>query len=211
MNSETRASHWDRVYDEKQPTEVSWYQTTPELSMRLIRASRTAMDDLIVDVGGGASTLVDALLTRGYGKVAVLDISEKALGQSRSRLGEASERVRWISVDILDLKTDEPIALWHDRAVFHFLTEESDRIRYVDALKRNLAPGGAVVVATFASDGPEECSGLPVERYNAAKLAEVLGSDFRILEHECERHVTPWGSEQSFQYTLFRYMPMFAI
>jgi len=179
--------------------------------MRLIRAARTGVGELIVDVGGGASTLVDALLDGGYGKVAVLDISGKALEQSKARLGDASERVRWIVGDALDFESEEAIAFWHDRAVFHFLTEESECIRYVDALKRNLAPGGAVMIATFASDGPEQCSGLRVERYDSDKLASVLGSEFRAIEYESERHLTPWGSEQRFQYALFKYMPAFAL
>jgi trans-aconitate methyltransferase len=157
----------------------------------------------IVDVGGGPSSLVDALVVRGF-QVTVLDIAEAALAIARDRLGPDADKVDWQVVDITHWRPGAQYDLWHDRAVFHFLTEAGDRAAYLSALNAGVAPGGAVILATFAEDGPERCTGLPVRRYSADALAAELGSGFHLVRHTRETHQTPWGSEQSFTWAAFR-------
>ena len=163
-------THWENVYRNKQPDEVSWFQQHPEKSLEIIREARVGLNDSVIDVGGGASGLVDRLLAAGYSDLSVMDIAGTALQHSKSRLGPAAARVSWIESDVLQFEPSRPYALWHDRAVFHFLTRESDRRNYLHVLQKALLPGGQVIIATFAPDGPEKCSGLVVERYDADKL-----------------------------------------
>lgn len=201
---ETRA-HWESVYGTKSSTEVSWYQPHAELSLRLIRETGVALDAPIVDVGGGASTLVDDLLTAGYRNLTVLDISASALKTAQERLGPEAHRVHWLASDILKAQLPKHgFEVWHDRAVFHFLTSEEDRRKYVNAVMHAVKPGGFVIVATFSEDGPERCSGLPVKRYRSDELHAEFGEPFTLLGHLRETHLTPAGKEQKFVYCFCR-------
>lgn len=203
LTGEARRRHWEGVYATRSPLEVSWYQPRPEVSLRLIAHAAVPRTSRILDVGGGASTLVDALLADGYADVAVADIAAPALAAARARLGAAAGRVRWIVADATDWTPPSPVALWHDRAVFHFLTDARDRARYMDALRGAVVPGGTVIIAAFAEDGPARCSGLPVRRTSAAMLAAELGDDFICEETAPEAHRTPGGAVQSFLYARF--------
>jgi len=201
-------SHWDDVYLESGSEHVSWYQPRPRLSLELIRNAVPPPNPAIIDVGGGASTLVDGLLTAGYRRITVLDLSAVALADARKRIGQAAADVTWLEADILTADLPRGATdVWHDRAVFHFLTTADARERYVAQVKRNVRPGGYVLVATFAEDGPERCSGLEVARYSAEKLHSEFGADFQRVVSEREYHVTPWGTRQSFTYCLCRYAP----
>ncbi|MGQ7793341.1 class I SAM-dependent methyltransferase [Faunimonas sp. B44] len=199
-----RRAHWENVYRTKEETAVSWYQERPERSLDLIR--RAAPDEAapILDVGGGASRLVDALLAEGRSDVTVLDLSEAALARSRARLGPEADRVGWIAADVTRWQPERRWAVWHDRAVFHFLTEKADQDAYLATLRAATEPGSAIVIATFAPEGPERCSGLPVERYSAETLAARFGAEFRLEAQAAERHVTPGGSVQAFAYAVLR-------
>lgn len=199
-----RKQHWEAVYRSKDPTQVSWFQPSPRLSLQLIRDSGLPRDAALIDLGGGASRLVDTLLEEGYTDLTVLDISGAALAEARRRLGAAAAGVRWIEADATSVELPGRYALWHDRAVFHFLTDPRERAAYLERLRRHLAPGGALIIATFAPDGPERCSGLPVQRYDERGLAQTLGPGLR-LEAVCrEVHTTPAGAAQSFVYCRFR-------
>lgn len=197
--------HWEQVYATRAANEVSWFQEHAALSLKLIRNAGVPTSASIIDVGGGASTLVDDLLAAGYGNVSVLDLSAAALAAARSRLGSRSAAVRWIEANVLEF--DFPrhgYDVWHDRAVFHFLTGEAERHAYVRAVLRAVKPGGLVIVATFAEDGPTQCSGLPVMRYSADGLHAEFGEPFLLLGHERESHHTPTGREQKFVYCFCR-------
>lgn len=193
--------HWEDVYRRKSPDDVSWYQPSLRTSLELIDRIRLAPTAPIIDVGGGASTLVDDLLGRGFTDLTVLDISGAALGTSRRRLGERAREVTWLEADITAAPLPEGrYQLWHDRAVFHFLTDPAARLRYVDVARRALVPGGHIVVATFGPQGPEKCSGLDVVRYDPDSLHGEFGAPFVPVSHVEERHTTPWGSVQEFVY-----------
>ncbi len=194
--------HWETVY-KKNGTEVSWYQDYPQLSLQFIESTGVTIDDAILDVGGGTSQLVDNLLVKGFNKLAVLDISEEAIGQARQRLGSNADRVEWFRSDLRCFASPHRFALWHDRAVFHFQVSDADKKAYLGVLRSTLKPGGHVILATFAHDGPDRCSGLPVQRYDATTLEEELGDDYRLIESWPEEHVTPSGAMQPFIYTLF--------
>ncbi|MEP7064534.1 MAG: class I SAM-dependent methyltransferase [Gemmatimonadota bacterium] len=197
-------SHWNAVYESKAPTELSWYQSRPERSLELLEQLGVEASTAIIDVGGGASTLVDALLDRSA-NVAVLDLSHAALEHAKARLGPRAASVVWIEADITnaDLGSDS-YDVWHDRAVFHFLTTSEDRRMYVATAGRAIRSGGAAIIATFSLGGPTRCSGLEVVRYDAALLAREFGGEF-TLEHSVEDvHGTPWGSTQAFTYTVLR-------
>lgn len=196
----TREQHWNDVYSRKAETEVSWYEPEPALSLELIARCGTPLDGKIIDVGGGASLLVDALLDRGFRDVTVLDISSAALAKTRERLGPRGEAVHWIAADVTAFEPPAPFALWHDRAVFHFLTSPADRAAYASALARGVAPGGHAVVGTFALDGPERCSGLEIVRYDAPGLASALGPAFELVEQLRHEHTTPGGKVQAFTF-----------
>jgi SAM-dependent methyltransferase len=200
-----RRRHWEEVYATKPADTVSWFQPRADLSLRLIKDSGFDKSASIIDVGGGASTLVDDLLNDGYKDISVLDLSGKALDVAKKRLGDQVGAVSWIEGDI----TKVPLLLqrydiWHDRAVFHFLTEPEDREAYVRQVLHALRPGGLIIVASFATDGPEKCSGLPVVRYEPDGLHGEFGTVFHLLGHQREIHHTPAGKEQSFVYCYCR-------
>lgn len=197
--------HWEQVYTTKATSGVSWFQEHARQSVQFIEQAGVARDAGIIDVGGGASTLVDDLLDEGYTKVTVLDLSEAALAASQSRLGKRADDVSWLVGDITRLKLPRhAYDVWHDRAVFHFLTLPQEREAYVQAVLRAVKPGGHVIVATFAEDGPEKCSGLPVMRYSADGLHAEFGAPFTLLQQEREEHHTPFGTVQKFIYCLCR-------
>ena len=196
-----RKQHWEGVYSRKRPDEVSWYQAEPTLSLSLVTEAAGAGRASIIDVGGGASTLVDRLVDRPSTEITVLDLSAAALRAAQSRLGAKAARVRWIEADILNVDMPEAgYDIWHDRAVFHFLTDPDDRLRYVAQVRRSVRVGGHVLVATFAADGPQKCSGLEVARYSPAELHSQFGEEFRLLKSVSEDHVTPTGTTQKFVY-----------
>ncbi|UWU92981.1 trans-aconitate 2-methyltransferase [Bradyrhizobium sp. CB1015] len=199
-----RSTHWDHVYATKGEAEVSWYQDSPAISLAMIRAAGSDRDTAIIDIGGGASRLVDALLQDGYRDVAVLDLSANALETAKKRIGQAASTVDWIVADATTWRPARTYDVWHDRAAFHFLTEPRDRAAYVERLRSAVKPGGHVIIATFAPDGPEKCSGLPVQRHDSASLAAELGREFELLESRSETHHTPWNSTQAFQFSRFR-------
>lgn len=197
--------HWEHVYSTKATDAVSWYQEHAEQSLRLIKATGVPLSATIIDVGGGASTLVDDLLGSGYSNLTVLDLSEAALTAARTRLGSRAGLVNWIVADAAKVELQaHGFDVWHDRAVFHFLTAPEDRAGYVQAVLRAVKPGGHIIIATFAEDGPTRCSGLPVMRYTAEGLQAELGESFTLVEHEKESHLTPSGAIQQFTYCRFR-------
>ena len=193
--------HWEKAYQTKQPDSVSWFQEHATRSLEIIRSIGAASNAQIIDVGGGASTLVDDLLTSGFKHMSILDLSASALEVARKRLGALGQNVTWITGDIrtVDLPA-QTYDIWHDRAVFHFLTEPADRMAYVRQVIQAVKPGGHVIVATFAPNGPQQCSGLPVVRYDPDQLHGEFGPAFELLEHASEEHRTPWGSVQHFVY-----------
>ena len=199
MADETQR-HWDGVYASKAYAEVSWYQAIPTRSLAMIEASGVAADAPIIDVGGGASTLVDALVARGFSDVTVLDVAQGALDQAQARLGTAAKAVNWLVGDVTAFDSERPYRVWHDRAVLHFLVDRRDRERYLDVLQRALEPGGHVLLGTFGPDGPLKCSGLETRRYSIEMQAELLGPGFELRQHELEDHETPTGGLQQFLY-----------
>jgi SAM-dependent methyltransferase len=199
----TKQDHWDAVYGSKAVTGVSWYEPHAKKSLELIQRAGIDLTDPIIDVGGGASFLVDDLLQAGYRDVTVLDISATVLEKLRGRLGSEDPRITLLHQDVTTLEPQRRYALWHDRAVFHFLVERADRERYVHALDRALRPNGHLVIATFGPSGPERCSGLPTLRYDESALATELGSSFRLIESSLSIHQTPWNAAQQFLYCRF--------
>jgi SAM-dependent methyltransferase len=195
--------HWNKVYVTNAPDDVSWFQARPANSLKLIELSGVAKDAGIIDVGGGVSVLVDFLLDAGYRKLAVLDISAAALQHARQRLGQRASSIEWCEADVRTFNPPRRFGFWHDRAVFHFLTEQADRQRYVETLKRTLVADGRVIIATFAIDGPLKCSGLEVARYDAPAICAELGPQFQLVEQVDETHTTPWATEQKFSYFRF--------
>jgi methyltransferase family protein len=195
--------HWEGVYVTKGDLEVSWFEIVPIVSLRMMEAAGLTADTCVIDVGGGDSRLVDTLAARGMDCLAVLDVSGVALTRARTRLGDAAGALTWIEADVTSEWSLKPMDIWHDRAVFHFLTTEADRSRYRARLRATLKVQGTAIVATFATDGPEWCSGLTVARYSPEQLAAELGDEFRLIEAVPHQHVTPWGARQSFQYSRF--------
>jgi SAM-dependent methyltransferase len=204
MDTGHSQDHWQRTYRAKTEQEVSWHQDAPEPSLTLVTAAAASLASPIIDIGGGTSYLVDHLVRRGYSKVSVLDVSSSALARAQSRLGAQAAAVDWIAADITTWEPTELYEVWHDRATFHFMVTEIDRSAYLARLRQALAPGGCAIIATFALDGPETCSGLPVMRYDAESLAETLGQDFMLVSSERHLHSTPWGSVQPFQFSVFK-------
>ncbi len=198
--------HWQSVYTQKAPEEVSWFQSELRLSRSLIARVAPSPDARIVDIGGGASTLVDTLLADGHTNIAVLDLAAAALDRAQVRLGASAATVSWLVADVLTFDfPEQSVDVWHDRAVFHFLTRAEDRERYIAQVRRALRPGGHLLVATFAEDGPTRCSGLPVERYSPEQLHSVFGPGFVLEESAREDHSTPSGAHQAFTYCLCRW------
>jgi 2-polyprenyl-3-methyl-5-hydroxy-6-metoxy-1,4-benzoquinol methylase len=197
-------NHWERLYATKDPTRVSWYQPDPALSFELITQVAPSKAARIIDVGGGTSVLVDRLVEAGYTNLTVLDLSTAALDIARRRLGRQSSMVEWLEADVLEAKLKGPYDVWHDRAVFHFLTGSEDRQRYVKQVARAVGDGGHVIVATFSDDGPVKCSGLNVMRHEPGSLHAEFGEGFELLRSHREEHTTPGGATQSFVYCLCR-------
>ena len=197
-----RHAHWENVYTTKAEGEVSWYEASPELSLALLSEAGLKQAMSIIDIGGGASRLVDALVASGQAHVSVLDLSAAALETAKSRLADAG-RVDWIVADVTTWTPDRRYDVWHDRAAFHFLTAKEDQEAYVGVLAQALKDGGKAVIGTFAPDGPEKCSGLPVVRYDAQSLQAVLGGGFKLAATRRHQHPTPWGSVQNFQFSTF--------
>jgi SAM-dependent methyltransferase len=205
MQSESRQAHWQNVYTKKGENEVSWFQENPAPSLELIAQIGAPPASAILDIGGGASRLVDHLIDLGFQDVTVLDLSEAALEAAKARLGSLAAQVHWIVADATVWEPQKAYDVWHDRAAFHFLTEDRDRAAYVARLERALKMGGYAIIATFALDGPERCSGLPVVRYDPAGLGQILGRAFQLVHARRHAHATPWGSDQSFQFSVFRH------
>jgi 2-polyprenyl-3-methyl-5-hydroxy-6-metoxy-1,4-benzoquinol methylase len=202
MNTKT---HWEHIYETKAPTQVSWYQEHARFSLQYIRRTGIRKTDAIIDVGGGASTLVDDLVADGYQQISILDVSAVALQLARQRLGTRAVEVNWIEADITQADLPEQAYdLWHDRAVFHFLTQTIDRQRYIETVRHAVRVGGHIILATFAPDGPERCSGLDVVRYSPESLHREFGGDFEVVDSTRETHHTPFGTEQKFIYCYCR-------
>jgi 2-polyprenyl-3-methyl-5-hydroxy-6-metoxy-1,4-benzoquinol methylase len=198
-------AHWEKVYATKAPETVSWYRPHLETSLALIERAAGGRSASIIDVGGGESTLVDDLLARGYEKITVLDVSQTAIDVAKKRLGLAADRVSWLVADITQPQfPPSAYDVWHDRAVFHFLTGVEERAAYVREVAHAVSPGGHVIVSTFGPEGPKKCSGLDVVRYDAESLHEQFGVRFRLVDTSKELHKTPFGTTQQFIYCLCR-------
>lgn len=198
-------THWETVYKTKASTEVSWFQEHPKLSLEFIERTNVAKSSQIIDVGGGASTLVDDLLERNYQNITVLDISASALQVAQERLGAKSEVITWLEADITQVELPHSFYdVWHDRAVFHFLTHAADRQKYVKAVISSVKTGGHVIIATFGIDGPTRCSRLEIVRYDPDSLHDEFGDNFDLLHTASESHETPFGTKQKFIYCYFR-------
>ena len=204
MSTLERQAHWQNVYQTKDEQTVSWFQERPDISLDLIHATGVDTGAPIIDIGGGASRLVDALISEGFNAVSVLDLSEKALETSKARLGAEGAQVQWIVADITRWQPSQAYDVWHDRAALHFLTDPKDRAAYVERVLKAVRFGGHVIVGTFAPDGPERCSGLPVVRHDAASLGELLGSSFALADTRRHDHQTPSGAIQKFQFSRFQ-------
>ena len=198
-----RKAHWEDLYSNKSPLEVSWYQKEPALSLQLIENTGISTDAAIIDIGGGASILVDHLNERGYKHLAVLDISGNALAHAKQRLASAADEIEWFEADITTFQAPHQFDIWHDRAVFHFLTDANDRKLYLKTLRQTLKSDGHLIMAAFAIGGPTKCSGLDIVQYDANKLHAELGSGFSLVEEKTEIHVTPANKEQQFAYFRF--------
>ena len=194
----SRKEHWDHIYETKNPTELSWFQLVPSVSMTMIRETGVPTEAPIIDVGAGVSSLVDVLLNSDYSNISVLEISNAAIAESRLRLGDAAARVRWIQADLLEWKPIDRYYLWHDRAVFHFMTDSAATDYYLDALRTALVPGGYFVLTTFGPEGPDRCSGYDVRRYSIEQLTHLLEKDFELRSYGLEEHSTPTGNVQQF-------------
>jgi SAM-dependent methyltransferase len=204
MSEFNRQAHWQNVYEQKGENQVSWFQERPNISLELIEAVRADQSSAIIDIGGGASRLVDALVDKAYRDLTVLDLSESAVSIAKMRLGQRAATVNWIVADVTQWEPARSYDLWHDRAAFHFLTEASDRTAYIDRLTKAVRSGGHAIIGTFAPDGPERCSGLPVVRYDPAQLSATLTPKFAFLDMRRDDHKTPWGAIQHFQFSVFR-------
>lgn len=200
-----RRRHWENVYQKKSMDSVSWFQEDPAVSLRMIAATGFDTSAAVIDVGGGTSPLTAALLRAGFRDCSILDISGAALQQARTLLAADAARVTWVEADVTEFDPPQRYHLWHDRAVFHFLTDPADRERYVDVLRRALHRDAQIVIGAFAPDGPDRCSGLQTMQYDGAALAEVLGHGFRLLEEDREVHRTPSGGTQNFAWMRFAY------
>jgi SAM-dependent methyltransferase len=203
MTATDRQTHWQNVYATRSEKEVSWFQENPAPSLELIAATGLSHEAAIVDVGGGTSRLADRLLDQGFRRLTILDLSANALAKAKARLGPRAEGIDWIAADVTAWEPSTTYDLWHDRAAFHFLTEPADRDAYIARLSRALRPGGHAIIATFAADGPERCSGLPIVRYDPEELARTLGGGFKLVESRRHDHLTPGGNTQRFQFSRF--------
>lgn len=202
MDKNNSKNHWENIYITKSPQDVSWYQAIPEISLKLIQEV-TNNRARILDIGAGASTLVDNLLELGYSKLAVLDISCTVIYLVKKRLGDQAYKIEFYNSDIRDFKPALTFDIWHDRAVFHFLLDQESKKQYINALKNSLKTSGHAIIATFAEDGPKKCSGLDIKQYNQESIRLELGDEFKLLRSVLETHLTPWGAEQRFIYFIF--------
>jgi 2-polyprenyl-3-methyl-5-hydroxy-6-metoxy-1,4-benzoquinol methylase len=206
VRADNSQAHWQATYAAKGEREVSWFQDNAQPSLALVEEVGTP-SSAVIDIGGGASRLVDGLLAHGFRDVTVLDISSSALTTAKARVGSDSEHVQWIVADVTTWEPPRVYDVWHDRATFHFLVAEPDRVAYLSRLAHGLRPGGHAIIATFALDGPASCSGLPVMRYDAESLGRTLGPAFRPVNTRRHEHLTPQGQTQAFQFSTFRYLP----
>ena len=204
MNPTDRQVHWEAVYTAKAEADVSWFQETPAPSLELIGLVGATSRSAIIDIGGGASRLVDHLVCAGFEDLTVLDLSASALAVAKARLGEKARQVHWLVADATTWEPSRTYDVWHDRAAFHFLTGSADQAAYIARLHRSLRRGGHVVIGAFALDGPEKCSGLPVARHDAESLGKALGAEFVLIDTRRHEHPTPWGATQHFQFSTFR-------
>ena len=204
MNADAR-EHWDHAYSANAPDQVSWFERSPKTSISLIEEARIGMGAAIIDVGGGASRLAGELVRLGYEDVTVADIAPTALRLARSEATGAAATISFIEADVRDHNFGRQFDLWHDRAVLHFMVAPTDRDAYLKTLSHSTRSGGFAILATFGPDGPEQCSGLPVRRYGAEELAQLLGEEFEMRSSRVHIHATPSGREQQFQYALFRH------
>lgn len=197
-------SHWNKIYATKHPEEVSWTQTIPKLSLDFVHKANMGKKASIIDIGGGDSRLVDFLVEEGYENISVLDISERALDRAIKRLGKNASKIKWIVSDILDFIPDTSYDFWHDRATFHFLTEEQQRVKYLSTARQAVKQNGWVTVGTFSTEGPEKCSGLDIKRYREETLAAEFEKGFIKIECKTEDHQTPFHSTQNFIFCSFK-------
>lgn len=203
MDETPSREHWQQIYATHDEERLSWFEPTPSISLDMLMAPSLKKDAPILDVGGGASRLVDGLLDRGFTQLSVLDIADAALEKSKGRLADRAAQVRWMTADITQWEPDRNYGAWHDRAVFHFLTTEQQRLDYRATMEKAVLPGGLVVIGTFSTLGPERCSGLPVQRYSAQSLSAELGDAFRWTATRKMEHSTPTGQVQIFQFSRF--------
>lgn len=203
LMADASSDHWNNVYATKADDSVSWFEQSPSFSLALIEAAAIGLG-AVIDIGGGASRLVDALVARGHARVAVLDLSARALEIAQARLGAQAGGVEWIVGDVTEWVPTSRYDLWHDRATFHFLLTPDDQVAYAKTLHSSLKPGGVAIIGTFAPDGPERCSGLPVARHDAASIGRIIGPDFTLTNERRHKHTTPGGADQKFQFSSFR-------
>lgn len=207
METSQRQAHWQNVYQTKGEREVGWFQESPEISLDMIHTAGIRPDASIIDIGGGSSRLVDSLLDAGFSSVSVLDLSENALEISKARLGTRRTKVNWLVADVTSWRPSQTYDVWHDRAAFHFLTDENDQASYAECVRNAIKLGGFVIIGTFALDGPEHCSGLPVVRHDANSIGKVLGGSFVLSDSRTHDHRTPNGAIQRFQFSRFQRKP----
>ena len=200
----SRKEYWDHVYETRSPTELSWFQPVPSRSMTMIRDTGVPTEAPIIDVGAGVSTLVDVLLNSDYTNISVLEISVSAIAECRMRIGDDASRVKWLQADVLEWGPEERYYLWHDRAVFHFMTDQAHANNYLETMRTALVPGGYFVLATFGPEGPDRCSGMDVQRYSIEQLTKLLEDSFDLTSYETEDHTTPTGNVQQFLYSTWR-------
>jgi hypothetical protein len=200
----SRKEHWDHIYETKGPAELSWFQTVPARSMAMIRESGVPEEAPIIDVGAGVSTLVDVLLNSDYSNITVLEISNAAIAECRLRLGDDASTVKWMQADVLEWVPMGRYYLWHDRAAFHFMADETRAKTYLNTMRAALVPGGYFVLGTFGPEGPDRCSGLEVQRYSIEQLTDLLDEDFELVSYVLENHTTPTGNEQQYLFSSWR-------
>ena len=203
-----KKQHWENVYQTHPLTQVSWYEPIPDTSLTIIKNFKLPKDAAIIDIGGGDSLLVDYLLMMGYTNITVLDISAKAIERAKARLGENAVLVKWVVSDVLEFTSTEKYDLWHDRATFHFLTDPGEQQKYLDMVHRYLTPNGYMVLSTFSTDGPEKCSGLPVQQYTENTLPTLFDRYFEKIRCFTKMHITPFNTIQSFVFCSFQNRPV---
>lgn len=201
---ENNKSHWNKIYEEKNSTEVSWYEPMPETSLKFIAECKLDKNSAIIDIGGGDSSLVDFLLAKDFTDITVLDVSKKAISRAKARLGDRAEQVKWIISDVLDFVPERKYDLWHDRAAFHFLNEEGQVKKYLEVLEEAVDTGGFVVMSTFSEKGPDKCSGLEVKKYSISNLISLFSESFNMMSCKNVDHRTPSGSVQNFSFCSFK-------